>query len=97
MSLVWLFREYRQLVDRAHSQELELARLVDRNLALESDNKRLSTALEMAHDTIQSNPSHMNAVMDLLQRYQEKVLEELPFTDGQEPQWLTPETDMSRG
>lgn len=93
MSLVWLFKAHRDLSERQHQYELQLGQITNRNLELEKDNVALSSSLRHAQDAIQSNPGYINSVMDLLQKYQEKILEETPFSPGQVPEWLTPEDD----
>lgn len=91
-ALVWMFRDHRELFERAHRQELQLERLVDRTVVLEADNKKLAQALSLAEDAIKSNPTYINSVIDLIKHYNEQTLKDLPFAEGEEPEWLTPET-----
>lgn len=100
MKLVWLFKEHRDTVDAYRALERKLwqaesdaAILTERNLRLEEDNKKLALALEAAQTHIQSNPGYLQNVMDLMERYQREVLQEIPMTKDQQPEWLTPGED----
>lgn len=93
MKLVWLFDEHRRL----HLEHQELIRKFEAFIAekerVERDNKELAEALKKAQEYIQQNPSYLNNVMDLMQKYQEQVLQELPLQPDQQPEWLTPGED----
>jgi septal ring factor EnvC (AmiA/AmiB activator) len=91
MKLIWLFSEYHALKDTVAAQEKSLENLVSQTLQLTKDNTALTEALLRAQQDIQSNPTYMNGVMDMLQKYQEKALQELPFLPDQQPEWLTHE------
>jgi uncharacterized membrane protein YheB (UPF0754 family) len=95
MKLIWLFKEYHTLREILDLHERNLERLTDKNLQLVKDNEALARSLELAQQHIRSNPDYLNSVMDLMQKYQEKVLEETPFGIDQHPEWLTPEYDDS--
>lgn len=89
-----------ELMERVHKAEMALVRaeadaaiLVARNERLEEDNRKLSAALEQATYQIQNNPSYIQNVMDLMEKYQKEVLQELPLTADQQPEWLTPGED----
>lgn len=100
MKLVALFRDYRDLEAKMHTAELdavrnkfELEKLADLVVRLQEDNKSLADSLDKARQAIDSNPSYINNVMDLLQKYQEQVLQEQPLQPDQQPEWLTPGDD----
>lgn len=93
MKLIWLFSEYHTQRESIAEQARIIERLTDRNLELTKDNTELAKSLRLAQEHIQSNPDYINSVMDMLQKYQEKVLEEAPFKDDQQPEWLTPGYD----
>lgn len=89
-----------ELMERVHKAEMALVRaeadaaiLVARNERLEEDNRKLSAALEQATYQIQNNPSYIQNVMDLMEKYQKEVLQEIPLTADQQPEWLTPGED----
>lgn len=89
-----------ELMERVHRAELELVKaeanaalLTDRCLRLEEDNRKLGEALQQAQQHIQSNPGYIQNVMDLMERYQREVLQEIPLTPDQQPEWLTPGED----
>lgn len=90
-----------ELMERTFKAELALVTaeanariLTDRNERLEEDNKKLALALEQAQAYIQSNPGYIQNVMDLMEKYQHEVLQELPLPVGQTPEWLTPGEDV---
>jgi hypothetical protein len=98
---VWLFAEHRDLQEkynvllRLHEvRASEVERLLDKNERLTEDNKKLAESLIQAQAYIQSNPNYINSVMDLMEKYQREVLQELPLPQGQEPEWLTPGEDL---
>lgn len=100
MKLVWLFKEHhdvvqlnRMLEHRLWKAETDASILTEKNLQLEADNKKLAEALEAAQQHIQSNPGYIQNVMDLMERYQREVLQEIPLTPDQQPEWLTPGED----
>ena len=73
--------------------ETQAETITERNLQLEADNKKLAEALEAAQQHIQSNPGYIQNVMDLMERYQREVLQEIPLTPDQQHEWLTPGED----
>lgn len=94
MKLVWLFREHRELNDAYQELRRSAEKTADWGLKLQEDNKRLADALEKAQQYIQSNPGYINNIMDLLQKYQETVLQEAPLPKNYQPEWLTPGEDI---
>lgn len=92
MKLVEFFSDYWKVVLEGKDKDRQLERLAERVEILTKDNTKLAQALEAAQQAIQSNPSYLNNVMDLLQKYQEKILTEEPYPDGRVPEkdWLTP-------
>lgn len=93
MKLVWLFQEHRDTVEAYRAMEHRLWRVEAEVARLREDNAELAEALKKAQEFIQSNPSYINNVMDLMQKYQEQVLQELPLQPDQQPEWLTPGED----
>jgi hypothetical protein len=91
VKLIWLFNEYHVMKDQLAEQEKGLDSISATVRQLTKDNTELTSALMKMQQEIQTNPSYMNGVMDLLHKYQEQVLQELPFPVGQEPEWLTHE------
>jgi CHASE3 domain sensor protein len=91
VKLIWLFNEYHVMRDQLAEQEKSLDAMIAQSRQLTKDNEALTTTLLSMQKEIQTNPSYMNGVMDLLHKYQEQVLQELPFPPGQEPEWLTHE------
>lgn len=91
-NLVWLFPAHRELHAGYTEMKTTLEILTDRCLRTEEDNKKLVSALEKLQAYVANNPSHMEGIVDLFQRYQEKVLQDLPYDNNRIPDsaWLTP-------
>ena len=90
-----------ELLERAHALEIKLVRaeadaalLTEKNIRLTEDNVKLTAALQQAQTAIASNPSYINNIMDLMNKYQETVLQELPLPADVQPEWLTPGDDI---
>jgi len=101
VKIVWLFKDYQNLVGdynelRLEHEKLKLEadRAADSITALRTDNEKLSAAIMELQQHIRSNPSYVQNVMDLLQKYQEQVLQEVPLAPGDDPAWLTPGDDI---
>lgn len=96
-----MFKEHRELQQFCHEQALKLAEIkaqaeaiATRNLILEEDNRKMAAGLEQAQTYINSNPSYVQNVMDLMEKYQREVLQELPLAPDQQPHWLSPGDDI---
>ena len=96
MSLVWLFSEHRILQKTCQELEHKVDRLVEQSVELRKDNAALTREVVAAREAIQRNPTYVNSVIDLLQKYQESTLTELPFERDQEPEWLTSADEDTR-
>jgi len=90
---VHLFREHRDMVERAHALEVELAleRGIRAELAAEKD-RTIASHLRTIDDLdaqLRQKPGDVN---NLLNEFQDKILVELPFEGGKVPPgfWLTP-------
>ena len=90
-----------ELLEKAHALEIKLVRaeadaalLTEKNIRLQEDNVKLTAALQQAQVAIASNPSYINNIMDLMNKYQETVLQELPLPADMQPEWLTPGDDI---
>ncbi len=90
MSLVWMFKEHRDLNAELQSSKVQLELLSDRYIRATEDIKNLTDAIQKLQEYIATQIN--TSTVDIFEKYQREVLQDSPYVDGKIPDtdWLTP-------
>ena len=90
MSLVWMFKEHRNLNAELQTTKVQLELLSDRYLRSQEDAKNLTDAIEKLQQYIATQIN--TSTVDIFEKYQQQILQDRPYDDGKIPDtaWLTP-------